>query len=207
MKNPFDKTDRGLRHYETLKNDLDNNSENILISLPLFIRIIYTDKASPWYDEFNKFDLINPIFVHPRLSELSNVEEGVKVCLNIKPTQMEIKYISASDFLSAPIIHYNKRLFTIQDFISSVAYNRGLHNESDRNELNNLYLNFIVKFHEITFSMISEIAYCFVRSFDSVYEKFMGDNNGFSPENHHQPKIMENGKFFWTTQAIQWHNI
>ena len=65
----FDKSRRGLSHYEKLKEDISDKSKNILISLPLFVRLILTDKKS-WFAEFNKYDLLCPISVHSNIDNI-----------------------------------------------------------------------------------------------------------------------------------------
>lgn len=195
MKNPFDKTDRGLRHYEKLREDLEKKSDNILISLPLFIRIIFTDHSSPWYEEFNRYDLINPLLVNSKFPIFETLTNEVKACLSVCPTRIHVKDMNTQDFLSSYIIILRGKQYTVQDFISSVAYNRGLHNEPKRPDLAQLYSDFIEQFSGTAFQLALDIASCFVESFQEIHSKFRGNNDAFSPKNHRQPQIVANGKF------------
>jgi hypothetical protein len=194
IRNPFDRTDRGLRHYEQLRDDLSNRSDNILISLPLFVRIVLTDSASPWYNEFNKYDLLNPFFVHSAFPSVRPISDGIECALHVRPTPMHVKGISVQDFLPTPVIKLHGADFSVQDFISAIAYNRGLHNEPDRPELRTLYADFIEPLSSTAFQLTLDIASCFVESFGDVYNKFVGDNDAFSPEHHRQPLIGKGGK-------------
>jgi hypothetical protein len=53
--------------------------------------------------------------------------------------------------------------------------------------------NFVEKYSVTSFQMVIDIAACFVRSFEQVYQKFVGNNDAFSDEYGTQPQILLDG--------------
>lgn len=198
--NPFDKNERGLSLYKQIKIDSEANSENIFTSLPLFIRIVLLEHSSWKYEQFNKYDLLNPFVVDYDFPKLITLSSRISYCKNIKYTQgkCQPKYIKVYDFLREKFLIIENTEYTIQDFVFSIAYNGSLHMDSgveaERQKYSKIYTNFAEAYNDLAFTIFSDIASCFVQSFQEVYETFCESRNLMSSEHHHQPTIASEGK-------------
>jgi len=194
--NPFDKSVRALGLYENLKKDVEEERDEILNSLPQFVRIGLIEKQIGWYQEVNRYDLLVPFAVHNSFSILTSLGKDIKACTTIKPLKKATKFISEQEFReSSEIIELEGNSFSVQDFILAIAYHGTFHWKPDKKpELNQLYEKFIQQYPQTAFQMAIQIGYCIVKSFEEVYKKFTGDNNAYTTVHDHQPMIVKDGE-------------
>ncbi|MCH8962985.1 MAG: hypothetical protein IH820_17150, partial [Bacteroidetes bacterium] len=190
--NPFDKEVRGLGHYEKLSRDLNERSDNLLNSLPLFWRSVLIEKSAGWYKEFNRYDLLAPFPVHADFPKLTRLTRAIEVCTTI---YAKSRSITEREFRNASIVALNGTLYTVQDFVLSIGYNGGLHWKptDDKIRLKKLYEEFIEKYPETAFQIVVDITSCLVTVFEEVYNKFTGDNNAYCTVYGCQPMIVKKG--------------
>jgi len=196
--NPFDPEERGLQRYIQLGRDIKDQSERLFDSLPLFVRIVMTEKGgSSRWKEFNKFDLINPVQLDDGFGKRTSVFNDYRFDSKIfyQPgSGKKQKLLSCSEFLQAVLLKTPSDAFSVQEFILSIAYHRGIHNSRDDPRLTILYNDFIIPNHEISFSLLIDVARTLYDAFEEVFLKFSLDNNFFTREHGFQPQTVENGK-------------
>jgi len=197
---PFSKNERGLKHYKQIKIDTEANSENVFTSLPLFIRNVIQENSSWRYEQFNKYDLLNPFIVNDAFPKPVSLSSDISYCQDIKYLQGKCKpkYMKPSDFLCEKLLKIKGNDYTVQDFIFSIAYNGSLHmdpgSKPEHEKYIRIYTEFVEVYSDVSFRLILDIASCFVQSFHEVYETFTGSKNLMSPEHHHQPMIYDGDK-------------
>ena len=191
MENPFETSKRALNLYENLKKDVEDQSENLLISLPQFLRIGLIEKKSGWYNDINRYDFIVPFNVHRLFPVRSRLTSTLNVCSNIRPISDSGNIsVSESGFLKAPVIELNGEEFSVQDFVLSIAYHGTFHYKTDKPRLEKLYREFIKKEHALAFQLGLQIAETFIDSFSAAYKAFKGNTDGHS-DKHNQKPIMD----------------
>jgi hypothetical protein len=198
--NPFSKNERGLKLYQQLKLDSEAKSDNIFTSLSLFIRIVLLESSSWRYEQFNKYDLLNPFIVSENFPQFITLSSEISYCKDIKYVQgnCKPKYIKYNDFLCENFLVIRGIKYTVQDFVFSIAYNGSIHmdpsSEVEHEKYIRIYANFVEKYSDLAFNLLLDIASCFVQSFHEVYENFAGSKHLMSPEHHHQPMIFDGSK-------------
>jgi hypothetical protein len=108
------------------------------------------------------------------------------------------KSITVEKFLSAPIIEYNNELYTLQNFVFTIAYNGSIHwqpsCEANQPNLNQLYNEVICEISETSLRLIHDIARCLVAAYKGIFEKFNGNNDAYSDVMSRQPMIANKGQ-------------
>ncbi|WP_066377706.1 MULTISPECIES: hypothetical protein [unclassified Anabaena] len=198
-KNPFDKKIRGLEYYNKLQIFAEQELDNRFEDLALFIRNVILEQDTPrsLAHELYKYDLIILVPVNKNFPNRLGITINIECCTQIYNHQ-DSKYIKIQDFLAAPIIKYENQLYTLQNFVFAIAYNGSIHwqpnFEVNQPDLNKLYHDVICEIPETYLRLTHDIARCLVAAYKDIFEKFNGDNNGYSAIMNRQPMIVNNGK-------------
>lgn len=194
----FDRNERGLEHYRNLKSDLAQNPQRLTTSLPLFVRAILTDGGGHTrWQEFNRYDLINPVRVSTRFSSFRPINPSIQIAERVDAEQADVAFIEPDAFRGKSVLRMAEELFTVQDFIDAIAYNGGLHNRPEENRLNLLYDLFILRHQRVADDLLRSISRCFVEAYEPVYEHFIGPAfHLFCGINGCQPQIYQSGQVF-----------
>lgn len=192
--NPFCVHKRALGLYDALASDLKNESDNILSSLPQFLRMALIEGNNSWGELFNTYDLLTMIAVSNDFGTFISVDNTFEATTKIQSATTDTSHIETTSFLSAPLIRKGSDSFSVQDFILSIAYHGSFHlAATKRPELGTLYDDFISKHASLSMRMAREIAACFIKAFKELRSIKDGSNNGYNNVNHRQPLIVEAG--------------
>jgi hypothetical protein len=190
--------DRGLSHFHSLKNDLENDSDRIATSLPLFIRVMFFDKPNDWIKKINRFDFLRLACLDLNFPKIEHsLSDEIEICFTIYPRMLKYNEISLSDFFNSDIIRIKELKLTVQEFIFAVGYNGGIHMVPDRNKDTNyelIYESILEKYPEQCFELISQISKVFVDIFEEYESLLNGDRHAHSRNHQFQPMNVRDGK-------------
>jgi hypothetical protein len=198
-KNPFNKTTRGLEYYKKLQVFAEQELDNRFEDLALFIRNVIIEKDTPKSlpHELSKYDLIVLVPVDKKFPNRWSITPNIECCTQIY-NDKDSKSITVEKFLSAPIIQYNNELYTLQNFVFAIAYSGSIHwqpsCEANQPNLNQLYNDVICEISETSLRLIHDISRCLVAAYKEIFQKFDGNNDGYSDIMSRQPMIVNNGQ-------------
>ncbi len=196
-KRSLSRQSQGVRQYLSLKKDLDNESDEIPLSLSRFIRIMFFDAPNSWIKEINRFDFVRLASLHPHFGNINSfVSESIGYCISISPeNQKRHKELEIDDFFQANILEIEGKTYSLIDFIWSICYNGSLHMIPDRkyDKYELIYTSFLEPYPDQAYELMFEIARVLIDIFDEFYEILLGSNNAISPNRNFQPMIIRNG--------------
>ncbi len=196
-KRSLSRESQGVRQYLSLKKDLDNESDDISLTLPRFIRIMFFDAPNSWVKEINRFDFVRLASLHPNFGDISSFVSGnVGYCKSIsRENQQSHKELEIDNFFQSNILEIEGIKYTLIEFIWSLCYNGSIHmipdKKYDKYEL--IYTSFLEPYPDQAYELIFEIAKVLIDIFDEFYEILLGSNNAISPNRNFQPMIIRNG--------------
>ncbi len=204
QKNPFSVEIRAVSLYDRLHRDFSAKSDEILNSLPQFVRMGLIESKEAWSKFVNKYDLLTLVSTSKSLEDLSDIIGVFSISKRITPDKTDIQYLEEKDFRSIKIIKTRDKAFSVQDFVLSIGYHGTFHLEAnERPELEFLYREFISK--EITKStqLTLEISEVLLNSFKEIRDKLAGNNNAYCDINSRQPMIVKAGELIkFTNQGV-----
>lgn len=190
--------DRGLSHFHNLKNDLENESHRIAISLPLFIRVMFFDQPNNWIKKINRFDFLRLACLDSSFPKIEHsLSDEITICSSIYPRKLKYNEISLSNFFNSDIIRIKEHRITVQEFIFAVGYNGAIHMVPDKNKDTNyelIYESFLDEFPEQSFDLITQISKVFVDIFEEYELLLNGDPHAHSRNRQFQPMNVRDGK-------------
>ncbi|MBE7641797.1 hypothetical protein GUB10_15815 [Salegentibacter sp. BLCTC] len=197
MKKSLKRTDRGISHYLNLKKDLENQDDRIVISLPLFFRIMFFD-SNPWIKQINRFDFLKLAILNDDFENLDRkITQDIYCSKNLIPENKNRKEMPIDEFFNSIILKIKSYDCSVKDFVFALAYNGGIHMIPDKKfekEYETVYHNFFEKFPIIAFDLSQQISQILVQIFDEFYSILTGSNDAHSLNDKFAPKIAENGK-------------
>ncbi|WP_421976081.1 hypothetical protein [Roseivirga seohaensis] len=191
----FNKHTRVRDHFDRVKNHLEKGSDELVDSLPLFIRIMFLDLPNEWTLKMNKFDFILNVKLHKSYNTSIKIIGKVKYHEFILPQNNNCDYLSINEFLSSELIVLENQPYTVQDFILSIGYNGGIHLTSDQIKHKTVFENFIEKHESISLYLLKQIGQVVIKMYDEIFEIEKGEKLfGFSPTFKDSPMIVNGGR-------------
>ncbi len=198
MKKDLSRQTRGIKHFLNLKKDLEQESDRLFDSLPLFYRIMYLDQPNPWVKQINRFDFLRLAVVSSEFQTYQKVQIGGFQVKRIQPTDKKsIIEIPLSDFFQSNILKSNQYEYNTQEFLLCLAYNGGVHmkpDKKDEEKSNYLYEKLFEKEANFTYELVKSISKILIDIYEEYYTILSGDNNGHSPNVNFQAMIASQGK-------------
>lgn len=201
--NPFCLKKRAVRLYERLEKDFASKSEEILHSLPQFLRMGLIESKETWGKIVNKYDLLVMVSTSKDLLNLANIDGNFSVSKSIRSERLDVQFLEENDFRSSKIIKTRTHEFSVQDFVLSVGYHGTFHLKANkRPELEDLYSEFILKQPEKSMQLAFEIAEVLLNGFKEIISKLSGNNDAYCDINSIQPRIVESGALIKFTDGV-----
>ena len=194
QRNPFSVKTRSVGLYDRLQRDFSAESDEILHSLPQFVRMGLIESKDTWGKFVNKYDLLTMVSTSKGLQDLVDIKGKFSTPKRISPEKVDVQFLEEQDFRSAKIIKIDEQEFSVQDFVLSIGYHGTFHLEADeRPELKFLYKEFISKEFEKSTQLTLEISEVLLKGFKEVRNKLAGNNDAYCDINSRQPMIVESG--------------
>ena len=189
---------RGLSHYHSLKNDLENNSERIATSLPLFVRVMFFDQPNEWVKKINRFDFLRLACLDSEFPSIQySLNSNVDVCANVYPRDVKYKELSLNGFFDSEIIEIGDNKITVKEFIFAVGYNGAIHMIPDQSRDTNydlIYDSILEAETDFSYDLIIQISKVLIDIFEE-YESLLNGNKDAHSRNHQfQPMNIREGK-------------
>lgn len=193
----FDKTEKIFNKFNGLKEDIENKSDKLTESLPLFFRHMFID-GNEWYDEINRFDYLKKGYVTNEFGGLNKkFRNHICFCSDIFNESKNQKPISLEQFNKTVIIKINSTPITVQDFILGIAYNGPIHRDpsGEKGKLYELiYIEFLIKYLDLSADLLLQISKFYVSVFQIFQEIFSGKTDGLVHEIGYGPIVYQDGK-------------
>lgn len=197
-RNSLNRHDRGVTHFLNLKKDYENDSDRLIISLPLFIRIMFLDQPNPWVKEINRFGFIRLAALHNEFGLFDKViGNNFRYCSKFSRTGNQFQEITLENFLQTIIVEIDIHSFNVQEFILGIAYNGGLHmlpEKQKKEKYDLLYTSLLEPYPDSVMEIVRQVTKILIEIFDEFYSLLVGNNDGHSPNHNFQPMIAKEGK-------------
>lgn len=196
-KRSLSRQDQGVRQYLNLKKDLENESDDISLSLPRFIRIMFFDSPNSWVQEINRFNFVRLASLHHGFGVINAfITLDVGYCNSVYPKNHKNHVeIDLDTFFNTQLIEIKGTKYSLIEFIWSICYNGSIHMIPDKKYENYelIYSSFLEPHPEIAYNLMFEIGKVLIEIFDEFHETLLGNNNAISNNMNFQPLIIREG--------------